>query len=72
MHGIFFMTYAVAAIVFAPSQGWSRRRTLIAGLASVPPYGSLLFEQWAAYQRRRLRLHHTTMLLTYSRLTEPT
>jgi integral membrane protein len=52
IHGMLFLVYAAAAIVLYSSLHWSRKRTIIATLASVPPYGSLLFEQWAAYKRR--------------------
>jgi integral membrane protein len=65
-HGIFFLTYIVAVIGLYPSQSWSRRRTIIAGLASVPPYGSLIFEQWAAHQRRCLHIRRQLNLMTYN------
>jgi len=68
VHGTLFLIYATAAIVLAPSQGWSLRRTFAAGLASVPPYGSLVFEQWAAHRRRRESLRSSLSLLRYRRL----
>jgi integral membrane protein len=52
MHGVFFFIYIIAAIGLYTSLRWSRKRVFIAALASVPPYGSLFFEQWAAYKRR--------------------
>jgi integral membrane protein len=52
MHGVFFSIYIIAAIGLYTSLRWSRKRVFIASLASVPPYGSLFFEQWAAYKRR--------------------
>jgi integral membrane protein len=52
LHGTIFLIYLVAVILLYSSLRWSRKRTLIAGLASIPPYGSLVFEQWAAYKRR--------------------
>ena len=39
-------------MVLHPSLRWSPKRTLIAGLVSVPPYGTLVFEQWVAHKRR--------------------
>jgi integral membrane protein len=51
IHGMLFLLYALAAIGLYPSLRWSRWRALVALAASVPPYGSLLFEQWAAYKR---------------------
>jgi len=52
IHGTIFLAYIAAVLVLYASLGWSRRRTIVAGLASVPPYGSLVFEQWAAHKRR--------------------
>jgi integral membrane protein len=53
IHGTLFLIYIAAVVALYSSLSWSRRRTIIAGLMSVPPYGSLVFEQWAAYQRQR-------------------
>lgn len=66
IHGMLFLAYIAAVVVLYPSLGWGRGRTIIAGLASVPPYGSLMFEQWSAYRRRRLQLHRHTLLAAYS------
>lgn len=52
VHGMLFLLYALAAVGLYPTLRWSRRRAFIALLASVPPYGSLLFEQWAHHMRR--------------------
>lgn len=70
-HGMLFVIYIVAALVLAPSLGWSFGRTAAAGLFSVPPYGSLVFELWAAGRRRehgltRLRGFTAYRLLTSS------
>jgi integral membrane protein len=62
IHGTIFLVYIAAVVVLHPSLGWSPRRTLIAGLVSVPPYGTLVFEQWAAHQR------HKEALSTYAQL----
>lgn len=51
VHGTLFLIYVAAAGVLYASLGWSRKRMLVAGLASVPPYGSLVFERWAARKR---------------------
>lgn len=66
VHGMLFLLYIAAAITLYPSQQWTRKRTVIAGLASVPPYGSLLFEQWAAYKRQQLSARQYTILSVYS------
>jgi integral membrane protein len=52
IHGTIFLAYFAAPLVLYPSLGWSRWRALVALIAGVPPYGSLLFEQWAAHKRR--------------------
>jgi len=60
IHGMLFFAYLAAAGLY-PNLGWGRWRGLIALAASVPPYGSLVFEQWSHYQRRT---HHAQI---YSR-----
>jgi integral membrane protein len=52
IHGTIFLVYIAAVVVLHPSLRWSPQRTLIAGLVSVPPYGTLMFEQWIAHKRR--------------------
>jgi integral membrane protein len=52
IHGMLFLAYAAAALVLSPSLGWSWFRAIVAGLASVPPYGSLLFGMWSAHGRK--------------------
>ena len=52
IHGMLFLLYALAAVGLYPTLRWSRKRAFVALLASVPPYGSLLFEQWAHHMRR--------------------
>lgn len=50
-HGMLFLVYCIAAVGLYPSLGWSRWCGLFALGFSVPPYGTLLFEQWAAGKR---------------------
>jgi len=52
IHGTLFLIYIAAVVVLHPSLRWTPRRTLIAGLLSMPPYGTLAFEQWEARRRR--------------------
>lgn len=52
IHGTIFLIYLAAVVVLHPSLHWSPKRTLIAGLVSIPPYGTLVFEQWVAHKRR--------------------
>lgn len=56
IHGTLFLIYVAGVFVLHPSLHWSPKRTLIAGLVSVPPYGTLMFEQWEARQRRQAAL----------------
>jgi integral membrane protein len=67
-HGMIFFGYLVAALGLYPSLGWSRFRALCALAISVPPYGTLLFEQWAAHMRRTQKLREYRSLLAYSAL----
>jgi len=52
-HGILFLAYAVASVGLYPTLRWSRRQAFVALLASIPPYGSLLFEMWAWHRFHR-------------------
>lgn len=47
IHGGFFVLYVVAAVLAARSQRWDARTTVLALVASVPPFGSIVFERWA-------------------------
>ena len=53
VHGTFFLTYFGVLIAVYSSLGWPRKRFLLAVIAGVPPFGSLIFEQWAAYNRNK-------------------
>jgi integral membrane protein len=53
IHGMLFLIYILAAIGLGPSLSWSLKKSLTAGLFSIPPYGSLVYEIYAARQRRR-------------------
>jgi len=66
VHGIIFVTYLVAAAGLYPSMSWRRPQALVAVLAGVPPYGSLLFEQWAARRRTRSELRRYGCFLLYT------
>jgi integral membrane protein len=69
-HGILFMLYIVAVLVLAPSLGWKWKRTLIAGLMSVPPYGTLAVELWTSHGRRRKSLINLGLVLKYQQITK--
>ncbi len=70
IHGILFLLYALAGLGLYPCLGWRRGKALIATLASVPPFGSLLFEQWASRVRGRQHLQMYGTYLVWVTLTE--
>ena len=61
IHGTIFLIYFGVLIATYSSLRWPRPRFLVAVLAGIPPYGTLVFEQWAAHRRR------TTKRQTYFR-----
>lgn len=70
IHGIFFLAYFGVLIAMYTSLRWSRRKFLAGILVGVPPYGTLVFEQWAARVRQRDQrraLYATSALWTFKR-----
>jgi integral membrane protein len=55
VHGTVFICYVVVALVTWRHQRWSLPVAALALAASVPPFGTLLFEEWV---RRTGRLRH--------------
>jgi integral membrane protein len=53
IHGTVFLIYFGIVIATYSSLRWSRRRFVVAIVAGIPPYGTLVFEQWAAHRRAR-------------------
>ena len=68
MHGMLFLLYCLASVGLYPSLGWPRWRALGALAFSVPPYGSLLFEQWAAAKRHNAGFRTYRNYLLYAAL----
>lgn len=68
IHGMLFVAYMVAVLAFYPSLAWSRWKALVALALSVPPYGSLAFERWAAWRRRAHGFRTYRQYLLYNRL----
>jgi integral membrane protein len=52
IHGTFFIIYFGILFITYTSLGWSRKKFLVAILAGIPPYGTLVFEQWNSIARR--------------------
>lgn len=47
IHGGVFVAYVVSVLVLFRRFGWSRRVTVLALAASVPPFATYAFEVWA-------------------------
>jgi integral membrane protein len=52
VHGIIFMVYVAVTLVTWGALRWSTGTGVLAVLASVPPFGSWVFERWAARHGR--------------------
>jgi integral membrane protein len=52
IHGVIFIAYVVAVFYVRRSFGWNMRTLVVAGLASIPPFATLVFEVLA--DRRNL------------------
>ena len=68
LHGTLFIIYMIAALGLYPNLGWLRAKAFIAAIASAPPYGSIIFEQWAAHRRHRAKLIIYNRCLAYAAL----
>ena len=64
-----FLLYLIAAFGLYPSLGWLRWRAIVALAFSVPPYGTLVFEQWASVKRRNGGFKSYQQYLVYTVLT---
>jgi integral membrane protein len=51
IHGMLFLMYMLAAAGLYPALNWPRPKAFVALLASIPPYGSLIFERWSSFDR---------------------
>jgi integral membrane protein len=47
IHGFIFVAYVLTALLASTAQKWERRTTILALLASIPPFGTIIFERWA-------------------------
>jgi integral membrane protein len=48
IHGVLFLAYLAVAVLVWRRHGWSTRIGVIALLAGVPPFGTVVFERWAS------------------------
>jgi integral membrane protein len=47
IHGAIFVGYVLVALLARDPQRWDVRTTFLALLASIPPFGTVIFERWA-------------------------
>jgi integral membrane protein len=47
IHGAVFVLYVLVSLLTARALRWSAGTTVLALVASVPPFGSVVFERWA-------------------------
>lgn len=47
VHGVIFIAYVVLALLAKRGLAWNGKVTTYALLASIPPFGSIVFERWA-------------------------
>lgn len=64
-HGMLFLMYIAAVLVLSPSLKWRGWQIVLGGLCSVPPYGSLAFELFAAYRRNTTHRQNLLWSLCY-------
>lgn len=69
IHGMLFFGYLAAALGLYPSLGWSRWKGIVALIASVPPYGTLVFELWMAHTRHNAGFRSYRHYMVYTVLT---
>ncbi|AXB43738.1 DUF3817 domain-containing protein [Amycolatopsis albispora] len=48
IHGVIFVGYVIVALLVRESLRWDARTTVLALVASIPPFGTVLFERWDA------------------------
>ncbi|HTI25426.1 MAG TPA: DUF3817 domain-containing protein [Kutzneria sp.] len=47
VHGVVFIAYVVLSLLARKALNWDNRTTVWALIASLPPFGSVVFERWA-------------------------
>ncbi|GGG25068.1 membrane protein [Rhodococcoides trifolii] len=56
IHGAVFVIYIVVTVVTAVKLKWTVGVTLVALLASIPPFGTVIYERWAVRTGRLAEL----------------
>lgn len=58
IHGAIFIAYVLAAVLVRGPLGWNPRTLTLALVASVPPFGTVVFERWATRTGRMTTPSH--------------
>ena len=53
-HGILWMIYMLAVVNARWAQRWGMGRTAVAGLVSLPPFGTLIFDRWLKREQQEM------------------
>ncbi|MDB5178840.1 MAG: hypothetical protein JWN01_783 [Patescibacteria group bacterium] len=56
IHGTLYIAYVIIVLATYSSLGWTRGRAIFGIMVSVVPYGTLVFEMWAAKKRQKIQL----------------
>lgn len=60
VHGIVFVVFVIVSIITSVSLKWTPKITLLALISSIPPFGTIVFERWAARNGHLAELSETT------------
>ena len=70
IHGIVFIAYAVAVLGLRTILGLTFLQTIVAAIASVVPFGTLVYERWLAAKRYRHSLGSYRQVVVRAVITE--
>lgn len=64
IHGAVFVIYLIVTVLTAVKLRWNVVTTLLAAVASIPPFGTIVFEVWAARTGKLAELSSSEPTLT--------
>ncbi|WP_201265442.1 DUF3817 domain-containing protein [Rhodococcus sp. P1Y] len=64
IHGAVFVIYLIVTVLTAVKLRWTVVTTLLAAVASIPPFGTIVFEVWAARTGKLAELSSSEPTLT--------
>ena len=59
IHGVVFIAFVIISIITARALSWTLATTAAALVSSIPPFGTVVFEQWAVRSGRLAELTPT-------------